>query len=155
GLFVDVPPGDYTLTLVAVDDPAGKVWSQAFLTLTPADSADVPAGYTLATRPAEPPPPPLSRYAAYTIEGGVLRGFVAPDGAEPGFDARATRALDLHFGAPLRVTVGSTEADAYFLADCHRSTLEPLASAALAAANPLVTGWVDWADLSPTPVLSF
>jgi hypothetical protein len=155
GLFVEVPPGDYTLTLVDVDDPAGARFSQTFLTLTPADGSDLPAAYTVVTRPAEPPPPPLWRYAAYTIEGSVFRGRIAPDGCETGFDAPAAETLGLRFGSALRVTVGTAEATAYFLAGQRVETLRQLGEPGLAAEDPLVTGWVAWADLKREPVLSF
>jgi hypothetical protein len=155
GLYVEVPPGDYTLTLVDVDDPAGARFSQTFLTLTPADGSDLPAASTVVTRPAEPPPPPLWRYAAYTIEDGVFRGRIAPDGCETGFDAPAAEALGLGFGSALRVTVGSAEAMAYFLGDQRVETLRQLGDPAPMAGDAIVTGWVVWADLKREPVLSF
>src|SRR5262249_54828946 len=97
GLFIEVPPDDYTLTLVEVNDPSGGECPRVPPPLTPADGSDVPAGATATTRPAEPPPLPLAKYAAYTVDGGVFHGLLSPDGTFTNFDQQAARLLGLQF----------------------------------------------------------
>jgi hypothetical protein len=155
GLFIEVPPGEYTLTLVEVNDPSGGEWPQLLLTLTPADGSGVPADATATTRPAEPPPLPLAKYAAYTIDDGVFHGLLSPDDTFTNFDERAARLLGLHFGSPLRVRVGSAEVDAYFLANATLRLLGQLGDPQLNAANPLVSQWVQYAEFKREGVLYF
>ena len=70
----------------------GPATTSRAIVVTPADGSDVPAACTVVVRPAEPPPAPLSKYAGYTIEDGVFRGYLAPDGGLTNFDARAAKA---------------------------------------------------------------
>jgi hypothetical protein len=155
GLFIDVPPGEYTLTLVEVNDPSGGEWPRLLLTLTPADGSPIPADATPTTRPAEPPPLPLAKYAAYTVNDGVFHGLLSPDSAFTNFDERAAGLLGLQFGSPLRVRVGSAEADAYFLANASLSVLRQLGDRQLNAADPLVSQWVQYAEFKREAVLYF
>jgi hypothetical protein len=84
----------------------------------------------------------------------VFRGLISADGITS-FDARAAEALRLRFGSPLGVTLGSTEADVYFLGGYSVKQLRRLGDQGLPAGDPLVTFWVNWADLKSEPVLAF
>lgn len=154
GLFVDVPPGEYVLTLVELDLPADAPVPGVLLTLSPAGGTEVPAAFVPVTRSADPPPPPLAKYAAYEIEGGVFRGRVSPDGWFTNFDAQAAAALGLRFGSAIRVTVGPSEVDAFFTGDAPLAVLQQLADPALKADNPVVSQWLLAPDLSKEKVLN-